>query len=103
VGNDEHPRTRDRSFGPHERIRDFDFRAGRHILERDPHRSGRWRAARAGPSARRAARPSWSDPRSCGEEPGFAPFFRYGLRLANGEAIPAADQRTEVDARSATA
>jgi uncharacterized protein DUF6607 len=77
----------------YERIRDFDFSAADAYWNAT---APFWALARAGWSERVARRRGLVVRATCGDEPGFAPFFRIASRLESGEAIPAADQRKEV-------
>jgi hypothetical protein len=77
----------------YERIGDFDFSAADSYWNAT---APFWALARAGWAERAARKRSFVVRASCGDEPRFAPFFRYADRLENGEAIPAPDQRREV-------
>jgi hypothetical protein len=77
----------------YERIRGFDFSAADTYWRAT---APFWALARAGWAERAARKRSLVIRASCGDAPGFAPFFEMAGRLENGEKIPAADQRQEI-------
>jgi hypothetical protein len=91
---EKHPLARELGVDRYERIVNFDFSAADAYWRAT---SPFWKLARDGWAERFARKQRLTIRASCGEEPGFAPFFAMAGRLENGEQIPAADQRKEVE------
>jgi len=89
-----HPLARELGVDRYERIIDFDFSAADSYWRAT---APFWALAREGWGERFARRRGLVVRATCGDEPGFAPFFEFAARLENGEKIPAAEQRKEVE------